>query len=43
MDGVGTSDLRINLWVAGDDGRLWERYWNGAAWAWADTGAAVAI
>jgi hypothetical protein len=25
------------------DIRLWERYWNGSAWAWADTGADVAI
>jgi hypothetical protein len=43
VEEVGTSGLRINLWVAGDDGRLWERYWNGSAWAWVDTGADVAI
>jgi hypothetical protein len=43
VEEVATSGLRINLWVAGDDGRLWERYWNGSAWAWADTGAGVAI
>jgi hypothetical protein len=43
IEDVGTGDLRINLWVAGDDGRLWERYWNGLSWIWADAGADVAI
>jgi hypothetical protein len=43
VEDVGTADLRINLWVAGDDGRLWERFWNGASWTWVDAGADVAI
>jgi hypothetical protein len=35
------SDVRMNLFVTGDDGKLWERYWNGTTWTWADTGRAV--
>ena len=35
------SDIRINLFVRGQDGKLWERYWNGSAWAWVDTGKLV--
>lgn len=42
-DDVAADDIRINMWVAGDDEKLWERYWNGAAWTWVDTGADVAI
>jgi Common central domain of tyrosinase len=42
-DDVAADDIRINLWVGGDDEKLWERYWNGAAWTWVDTGANVAI
>jgi len=43
VEDVAPDDLRINLFVAGDDGRLWERYWNGAGWSWADAGQAVAF
>jgi hypothetical protein len=43
FEGVAADDLRINLFVAGDDGKLWERYWGGAGWSWADTGGTVAI
>lgn len=43
VEDVMPDDLRINLWVAGDDARLWEYYWNGAGWAWVDTGAQVPI
>jgi Common central domain of tyrosinase len=42
-EGMAADDLRINLFAARDDGRLWERYWNGAAWSWTDTGLTVAI
>ena len=40
---VGAQNLRVNLWVAGDDGKLWELWWNGSAWVWGDTGGTVAI
>jgi hypothetical protein len=40
---VATDDLRINLWVAGNDAKLWERYWDGASWSWVDTGAEVSV
>jgi hypothetical protein len=43
VEGVESDDLRINLWVAGDDGKLWERYWNGAGWSWADTNGPVPV
>ena len=43
VEDVAADDLRINLWVTGEDGKLWERYWNGASWAWVDTGAEVAF
>jgi hypothetical protein len=43
VEDVAADDLRINLWVAGDDGKLWERYWDGASWNWVDTGADVSI
>jgi hypothetical protein len=43
VEDVAADDLRINLWVAGDDGELWERYWDGASWNWVDTGADVSI
>ncbi len=39
---VDASNLRVNLFVAGGDGKLWERYWNGSAWSWVDTSLAVA-
>jgi hypothetical protein len=42
VEGVEANDLRINVFVRGTDGTLWERYWNGASWAWADTGKKVA-
>jgi hypothetical protein len=43
VEDVAANDLRINLWVAGEDGRLWERYWDGASWSWVDTGAEVSF
>jgi hypothetical protein len=42
VEDVAADDLRINLFGAGSDGRLWERYWDGANWAWVDTGRDVA-
>ena len=38
---VGANDIRIRLFVRGADGKLWERYWNGTAWSWLDTGKEV--
>jgi hypothetical protein len=43
VENVAAGDLRINLWVAGEDGQLWERYWDGSSWSWVDTGADVSI
>src|SRR6266542_2005365 len=43
VEDVATDDLRINLWVAGNDAKLWERYWDGASWSWVDTGAEVSV
>jgi hypothetical protein len=43
IEDVAADDLRINLWVAGEDGKLWERYWDGASWSWVDTGADVSF
>ena len=43
IEDVGTRDLRLHLWAAGEDGKLWQRSWNGSSWAWEDTGADVAI
>jgi hypothetical protein len=41
VEDAGADDLRVNLFVAGDDGRLWERYWDGSTWSWVDAGQAV--
>jgi hypothetical protein len=43
LEDVAANDLRINLWVAGEDGELWERYWNGTSWTWIDTGADLSV
>ncbi|MBI1877488.1 MAG: tyrosinase family protein [Chloroflexi bacterium] len=37
----GSAGVRLNLYVRGVDGKLWERQWNGSAWAWNDTGREV--
>lgn len=37
---VSSAGVRIDLFVQGSDGRLWEHYWNGTAWSWRDTGRA---
>jgi hypothetical protein len=42
LGAIDSGGLRINLFVRGLEGRLWERYWNGSAWSWSDTGMAVA-
>lgn len=41
--GLSSDDLRINLFVTGTDGRLWEHVWNGTGWGWSDTGRVVAV
>jgi hypothetical protein len=33
--------VRINVFVRGTNGNLWEYFWNGQQWLWRDTGQAV--
>ena len=35
--------IRINIFVVGADGKLWELIFNGVSWGWSDTGRAVAF
>jgi hypothetical protein len=35
-------DERINLFVRGGNGNMWEYFWNGERWKWTDTGQSVA-
>jgi extracellular elastinolytic metalloproteinase len=41
VDNADARGLRINLFVRGADGKLWERYWSGSSWSWVDTGKLV--
>ena len=34
----GSANVRMNVYVRGAEGKLWERQWNGSAWSWSDTG-----
>ncbi len=43
VEGLSLDDLRMHIFVAGADGRLWEHVWNGTGWSWSDTGRAVAV
>lgn len=36
---VEAAQLRVNLFVMGADGKVWERWWDGANWYWQDTSA----
>jgi Common central domain of tyrosinase len=38
VESTDAGAVRINLFVRRADGKLWERYWNGSAWTWVDTG-----
>ncbi len=40
---VDNAAVRINLFVNGSDGRLWERFWDGSKWTWSDTGLPVYV
>jgi hypothetical protein len=42
VGGLSSDDLRINLFIIGTDGKLWEHIWNGTSWSWSDAGRAVA-
>ena len=39
--GSTSGRIRINLFVKGADGSLWERYWNGRRWSWSNTGRTI--
>ena len=40
---VDVANIRASVFVAGTDGHLWERRWNGASWSWIDhPGQAIA-
>ena len=43
VEGLSFDDLRIHVFVAGTDRKLWEQIWNGTGWSWSDTGRAVAV
>ncbi|HXV99132.1 MAG TPA: hypothetical protein VEC93_11980, partial [Anaerolineae bacterium] len=42
VGGLNSDDLRVNLFITGTDGKLWEHIWNGTGWSWSDAGRAVA-
>jgi hypothetical protein len=42
LDNIAPGDVRIHVFVRGADGNLKERFWDGTAWYWLDTGMAVA-